>query len=338
MSEITLNQELTEFLLYKTANQKIKVEIYLYNDNVWLTQKRMAELFGVQQPAIAKHLKNIFESWELDEKVVHSKMEYTTNHWAIEWKTQTKMVSFYNLDAILSVWYRVNSRQATDFRIWATNVLREYVIKGFAMDDERLKNWQYFWKDYFIELLERVKSIRASERRIYLQITDIFAECSIDYDKNSEITKNFYATVQNKFHYAITWKTAAEIIYENADSKKDFMWLKTWKNAPDWRVLKSDTIIAKNYLTEEQIKELEWTISSFFDYIERIIKKRITMKMQDLAESVNRFLEFNEYEILEWNWKISSEKAKQKAFKEYDEFNKHQKINSDFEKILKLEK
>jgi hypothetical protein len=291
----------------------------------------MAELFWVQQPAIAKHLKNIFESWELEENSVYSILEYTASD---NKKYKTK---FYNLDAILSVWYRVNSKQATDFRIWATTRLREYVIKGFLMDDDRLKNWKYFWKDYFRELLERVKSIRTSERRIYLQITDIFAECSIDYEKDSEITKNFYATVQNKFHFAITWNTAAEIIYDKADSKKDYMWLKTWKNSPDWRILKSDVIIAKNYLSEKEIKKLEKAIWAYFDYIEIQIENRNTLTMESLSESVNLFLEFNNYKILDWNWKISHDKAKQKAFEEYDEFNKTQKINSDFEKVLKLD-
>jgi hypothetical protein len=291
----------------------------------------MAELFWVQQPAIAKHLKNIFESWELKENSVYSILEYTASD---NKKYKTK---FYNLDAILSVWYRVNSKQATDFRIWATTRLKEYVIKGFVMDDDRLKNWKYFWKDYFRELLERVKSIRTSERRIYLQITDIFAECSIDYDKDSEITKKFYATVQNKFHFAITWNTAAEIIYEKVDKNKDYMWLKTWKNSPDWRILKSDVIIAKNYLSEKEIKKLEKAIWAYFDYIEIQIENRNTLTMESLSESVNLFLDFHNYKILDWNWKISYDKAKQKAFEEYDEFNKTQKINSDFEKVLKLD-
>lgn len=332
MTKITLKHQLTEFLLYKTPNKEIKVEIYFHDENVWLTQKRMAELFWVQQPAIAKHLKNIFESWELEEKSVYSILEYTASD---NKKYKTK---FYNLDVILSVGYRVNSKQATDFRIWATTRLKEYVIKGFIMDDDRLKNWKYFWKDYFRELLERVKSIRTSERRIYLQITDIFAECSIDYDKSSDIAKNFYAMIQNKFHFAITWNTAAEIIYNKADKNKDYMWLTNWKNSPDWRILKSDVVIAKNYLKETEIKDLEWTISNFFDYLERIIKNRITMKMENLVESVDKFLDFNEYKILEWFWKISSKEAKEKAISEYDEFNKTQKIISDFDKILKLEK
>ena len=330
MTKITMKDQLTEFILYRTPNKEVKVEIYFHNENVWLTQKRMSELFGIGRPAITKHLINIFESWELIEKSVCSILEHTGEDWK---KYKTK---FYNLDAILSVWYRVNSKQATDFRIWATTRLREYVIKGFVMDDDRLKNGKYFWKDYFKELLERVKSIRTSERRIYLQITDIFAECSIDYDLNSEITKKFYATVQNKFHFAITWNTAAEIIYDKVDSNKNFMWLKAWKNSPDWRILKSDVIIAKNYLSEKEIKKLEKAIGAYFDYIEIQIENRNTLTMEGLAESVNLFLEFNSYKILDWNWKISHDKARQKAFEEYDEFNKTQKINSDFEKGLRL--
>ncbi|MEK6867975.1 MAG: virulence RhuM family protein, partial [Nanoarchaeota archaeon] len=244
-------------------------------------------------------------------------------------------VEYYNLDAIISVGYRVNSSRATQFRIWATKILKEYIIKGFAMDDERLKNGRYFGKDYFAELLERVRSIRSSERRIYQKITDIFAECSIDYDPRSQITQDFYAIVQNKFHYAIIGQTAAEIIYNKADSKKQYMGLTTWKNAPKGRILKSDTIIAKNYLAEQEIKKLERTISSFFDYIERMIETRIVMKMKDLAESVNKFLEFNEYKVLGDKGKVSFKEAEEKAFKEYDTFNKTQKIESDFDRLTK---
>jgi len=329
MKKLTTQDELTEFLLYTTPSSDIKVETYLYNETLWLPQKRIAELFGVQRPAITKHLKNIFESGELEEESVSSILEHTAED---DKKYKTK---FYNLDAILSIGYRVNSIQATHFRIWATKILKEYIIKGFAMDDDRLANGRYFGKDYFRELLERVRSIRASERRIYQQITDIFAECSLDYDKNAQITKDFYATVQNKFHYAITGKTAAEIIYETADKTKPFMGLLTWKNAPDGRVLKSDTIIAKNYLSVEDIKELESAISGYFDYIERMIKKHTTFTMKSLANSVNKFLEFNEYKILENNGNISREKAKSKAFSAYEEFNKTQKIESDFDKEIK---
>jgi len=334
-NKLQTKDELTDFLLYTTPNGKVKVEIFFYNENIWLTQKRMAELFGVNVPAISKHLKNIFESGELIENKVVSILETTTQHGAIEGKTQTKPTKYYNLDAIISVGYRVNSAQATQFRIWATERLKEYLIKGFILDDERLKNGKYFGKDYFRELLERVRSIRASERRIYQQITDIFAECSIDYDPKSEITKDFYASVQNKFHYAITGQTAAEIIYKNADAKKNFMGLKTWKSAPDGRIIKSDTNIAKNYLTEKEIKKLERTITGFFDYIENIIENRISFTMEEFADSVNKFLEFNEYKVLTGKGLVSAKQAEQKAFSEYDEFNKTQKILSDFDKQIK---
>jgi len=342
MNKLTIQDELTDFLLYTTPNNDIKIETYLYNETLWLPQKKIAELFGVQRPAITKHLKNIFDSGELEEKVVSSILEHTTLHGAIDGKTQTQQVKYYNLDAILSVGYRVNSLQATQFRIWATKILKEFIIKGFAMDDNRMKNGKYFGKDYFKELLERVRSIRTSERRIYQQITDIFSECSIDYDKNSQTTKNFYATVQNKFHFAISGQTSAEIIYKKADQTKPFMGLQTWKNSPNGRVLKSDTIIAKNYLSENDIKDLESAISGYFDYIERIIKNHTTFTMESLSNSVNKFLEFNEYKILENNGTISRGQAEQKAFSEYYEFNKIQKIESDFDKemkkILKLEK
>ncbi len=333
--KISHQDELTNFLLYTAPQGNIKVEVILNNETVWLTQKSIASLFGVKVPAISKHLKNIFESGELDENEVISILETTTQHGAVKGKTQTRSTKFYNLDAIISVGYRVNSKQATHFRIWATKTLKEYIIKGFILDDERLKNGRYFGKDYFKELLERVRSIRASERRIYQQITDIFAECSIDYDPKSETTKEFYATVQNKFHFAITGQTAAEIIYKNADAKKEFMGLSTWKNAPEGRILKSDTKIAKNYLSEKEIKSLERTITSFFDYIERIIENRNTFTMEQFAASVNKFLEFNEYKILTGSGQISSKQAEQKAFQEYDIFNKTQKIESDFDKIIK---
>ena len=329
MQKLSLKDELTEFLLYTTASSEVKVEIFMHNESVWLSQKRIAELFGVQRPAISKHLKNIFKSGELEEDAVSSILEHTAEDGK---NYQTK---YYNLDAILSVGYRVNSSQATQFRIWATKVLRDYIIKGFAMDDDRLKNGRHFGKDYFKELLERVRSIRTSERRIYQQITDIFAECSFDYDKNSQTTKDFYATVQNKFHFAITGKTAAEIVYENADIKKPNMGLTSWKNSPDGRVLKSDTTIAKNYLQEDEIKKLERTIGSYFDYIERIIENRQELSMKDVSESVNKFLEFNEFKVIKGKGSISHEQAKEKASKEYEEFNKIQKIESDFDKKMK---
>ena len=328
-SKLTIKDELTEFLLYTTNTSDVKVEIFMHNETVWLPQKRMAELFGVQRPAITKHLKNIFESGELEEDSVSSILEHTAED------GKNYKIKYYNLDAILSVGYRVNSSKATQFRIWATKVLKEYIIKGFAMDDDRLKNGQYFGKDYFKELLERVRSIRSSERRIYQQITDIFAECSFDYDKNSQTTKDFYATVQNKFHFAITGKTAAEIVYENVDIKKQNMGLTSWKNSPNGRILKSDTTIAKNYLQEDEIKKLERTIGAYFDYIERIIENRQELSMEDVSTSVNKFLEFNEFKILNGKGRISHIQAKEKATKVYEEFNKTQKIESDFDKEMK---
>ena len=327
--DLTIKDKLTEFLLYTAPSGDIKVEAFLHDENIWLTQKRMAELFGVDRSVITKHLKNIFKSKELKEKSVSAKFAHT----ASDGKKYT--VKFYNLDAILSVGYRVNSMQATQFRKWASKILKEYIIKGFAMDDERLKNGQYFGKDYFQELLERVRSIRTSERRIYLQLTDIFAECSIDYQKDSQTAKEFFATVQNKFHFAITGQTAAEIVYKKADAKKEKMGLLSWKNSPNGRVLKSDTIIAKNYLEEAEIKQLERTVSSYFDYVERMIEARTTFTMKELAKSINEFLQFNKYEILEGHGKISHQQAEEKAFKEYDKFNKTQEINSDFEKQIK---
>ncbi|MGO1751717.1 MAG: virulence RhuM family protein [Psychroflexus sp.] len=326
----------TNFLLYTTPTGDVRLDVVLKDESIWLTQKAMAELFSVGVPAISKHLKNIFESGELQKELVVSKLETTTQHGAMVGKTQTNKVDYYNLDAIISVGYRVNSAKATQFRIWATKTLKEYIIKGFAIDDERLKQGKTtFGKDYFRELLERVRSIRASERRIYQQVTDIFAECSIDYDPQSPVTKNFYATVQNKFHFAITGNTAAEIIYLKADSSKENMGLTTWKNAPDGRVLKSDTAIAKNYLAEKEIKQLERTITSYFDYIEGLIERENTFTMEGLAESVNKFLAFNEYKVLEGFGKKSKKQADDKAFSEYEKFNKTQKIESDFDKMLK---
>jgi hypothetical protein len=257
MAENKKLEKLSEFLLYKSDAGNIKIDVFIKDETVWLTQRKMSELFGVQRAAITKHLQNIFLEQELDEKEVSSILEHTTRHGAMEGKTQKQKVKFYNLDAIIAVGYRVNSKQATHFRKWATQVLRNYIIKGFALDDEMLKNGTRLGFDYFQELLERVRSIRASERRIYQKITDIFAECSFDYDKDSEITKSFYAKVQNKFHFAITGKTAAEIIYDSADKDKSNMGLMTWKNSPKGRILKSDVRVAKNYLQEVEIKRLE---------------------------------------------------------------------------------
>ncbi|GLP99253.1 toxin Fic [Methylophaga thalassica] len=334
-NKLSLQDQTREFLLYTAPSGDIKVEVLLSNETIWLTQDRMAALFGVGVPAISKHLKNIFESGELNPEVVISILETTTEHGAIAGKTQTKKVKYYNLDAVISVGYRVNSRQATQFRIWATGLIKEYIIKGFAMDDERLKNGRYFGKDYFKELLERVRSIRASERRIYQQITDIFAECSIDYDPKSETTRLFYAHVQDKFHFAITGHTAAEIISLKADASKPLMGMTTFKNAPKGRVLKSDTIVAKNYLSEQEIKQLERTVSSFFDYIEGIIERRNTFTMEAFAASVDKFLAFNEYQILEGYGRISRKDAENKAFQEYEQFNKQQRIESDFDREIK---
>lgn len=325
-----------EFLLYTMPNEDVTVNAVLKDETIWLTQKAMAELFEVDKSTISRHLKNIFEEHELDEKVVVALFATTTQHGAIEGKTQTKDVNYYSLDAIISVGYRVNSQRATHFRIWATKILNEYIRKGFVLDDDRLKQGSTaFGKDYFRELLERVRSIRASERRIWQQITDIFAECSIDYDKTSEITKRFYATVQNKFHYAITGQTAAEIIYNTADRTKEHMGLETWKNAPDGRVLKSDVTIAKNYLTEKEIRQLERTVTGYFDYIEDLIERENTFTMEEFEKSVNEFLEFRKYDVLKDKGKISKQQADAKAEAEYIEFNKTQKITSDFDKEIK---
>ena len=310
--------------------------IVTYFQMIQITQKAMAELFGVQTPAISKHLKNIFEQGELREEVVVSKMEIPTPHGAIPGKTQLSPTNYYNLDAIISVGYRVNSIQATKFRIWATSILKEYMIKGFAMDDERLKQGKTaFGKDYFRELLERVRSIRASERRIWQQITDIFAECSIDYDKNSPVTHDFYAMVQNKFHYAIVGQTAAEIVYTKADRTKEHMGLTTWKNAPDGRILKSDVGIAKNYLEEKQIRQLERAVTGYFDYIEDLIERENTFTMEEFAASVNEFLAFRRYDILKDKGGVSKQAALKRAEAEYEAFNKTQKITSDFDQEVK---
>ena len=319
-----------EFLIYKSADEDVSVNAVIKDETIWLTQKAMAELFGCGSDNISLHLKNIFASSELDKNSVTEKISVTASD------GKKYLTQFYSLDAIISVGYRVNSRRATNFRIWATSVLKEYMIKGFAMDDERLKQGKTaFGKDYFKELLERVRSIRASERRIWQQITDIFAECSIDYDKKSPVTKDFYAMVQNKFHYAITGQTAAEIIYNSADRNKDNMGLTTWKNAPDGRVLKSDGTVAKNYLTEKQIRQLERTITGYFDYIEDLIERENTFTMEEFAASVNEFLEFRKYDILKDKGSISKKEADKKAEGEYDAFNKTQRVVSDFDKEVK---
>lgn len=325
-----------QFLIYEDSD---KVEVLIREETIWATQKTISQLFDVGVPAISKHLKNIFESGELDEQVVVSILENTTQHGAIDGKTQTNKVKYYNLDAIISIGYRVNSQKATKFRIWATDILKDYIQKGFKIDVERMKQGENaFGKDYFRELLETVRSIRASKRRIWQQITDVFAEISYDYDKNSEITKQFYATVQNKFHYAITGKTAAEIVFNGADKTKENMGLTTWKNSPDGRILQSDVSVAKNYLSEKQIRSLERNVSSYFDYVERLLEDETLLGMEDFAKSIDEFLAFNRYQILDGNGKISSKVAKRKAVDEYKEFNKHQHIISDFDKeIMKIE-
>ncbi len=330
-----MSQEI-QFILYNLPDENGKIQVIIKDETLWCTQKAMAQLFGVQRPAITKHLGNIFKDRELEENVVCSILEHTTEHGAIEGKTQKISTKFYNLDAIISVGYRVNSAKATHFRIWATKVLKEFIQKGFVLDDERLKQGKTaFGVDYFRELLERVRSIRASERRIWQQITDIYAECSIDYDKNSPTTHDFYAMIQNRFHYAITGQTAAEIIYHNADHTKEHMGLMTWKNSPDGRILKSDVTIAKNYLQEKDIKKLERTVSAYFDYIENLIERQNTFNMEQFAESVNKFLTFMDYQILPDKGRISAAQAKTKAEQEYDIFNRTQIIDSDFDKQVR---
>lgn len=325
-----------QFILYQLPDEEGKVQVVIKDETIWATQKAMAQLFGVGVPAISKHLKNIFEEKELDEQVVVSKMEITTQHGAIEGKMQRNETAFYSLDAVIAVGYRVSSARATKFRIWATKILNEYIRKGFVLDDNRMKQGeQIFGKDYFRELLERVRSIRASERRIWQQITDIYAECSIDYDQNAPTTRDFYAMIQNRFHFAITGQTAAEIIYTNADHQKANMGLTTWKNAPDGRILKSDVTVAKNYLSENDIKRLERAVSGFFDYIEDLIENENTFNMSQFSESVNAFLSFRKFKILPNRGRISKEQADAKAESEYEIFNKTQPIISDFDKEIK---
>ena len=319
-----------QFLLYTMPDDEGKVQVVVKDETLWCTQKAMAQLFGVDRSVITKHLKNVFETQELVESSVCAKIAHTAED------GKTYQTNFYSLDAIIAVGYRVNSLKATRFRQWATKILSEYIKKGFAMDDERLKQGTaVFGKDYFRELLERVRSIRASERRIWQQITDIYAECSTDYDRNSPTTRDFYAMIQNRFHYAITGQTAAEIIYSKADHTKDHMGLTTWKNAPDGRVLKSDVSIAKNYLQEKEIRQLERTVTGFFDYIEDLIERENTFNMLQFSASVNEFLTFRRYQILPDKGKISAAQAKEKAEAEYDIFNRTQRIDSDFDQEVR---
>jgi toxin-antitoxin system, toxin component, fic family len=322
-----------QFMLYNLPDNSGTVQAYVENETIWLTQKAMAQLFDVGVPAINKHLGNIYQEGELLPNATISKMEIVQQEGNRQVKREQ---TFYSLDAIISVGYRVNSRRATLFRQWATRVLNEFIRKGFVLDDDRLKQGNaVFGRDYFRELLERVRSIRASERRIWQQITDIYAECSIDYDRLSPTTKEFYAMVQNRFHYAITGHTAAEIIHAGADHTKPHMGLTTWKNAPEGRILKSDVTVAKNYLTEKEIRSLERTVTSYFDYIESQIERGNVFNMEQFAASVNKFLTFNDYKILPNRGSISAAQAKAKAESEYDLFNPTQPITSDFDKALR---
>ncbi len=329
----TMSNEI-QFLLYTMPEAEGKVQVVIKEETLWCTQKAMAQLFGVDKSGISRHISNIYKTGELQQDTTVAKIATVVNR-GIRGEVE-ELVDFYHLDMIIAVGYRVNSLKATKFRQWATKILSEYIKKGFAMDDERLKQGTaVFGKDYFRELLERVRSIRASERRIWQQITDIYAECSTDYDKNSPTTRDFYAMIQNRFHYAITGQTAAEIIYSKADHTKDHMGLTTWKNAPDGRVLKSDVSIAKNYLQEKEIRQLERAVSSYFDYIENQIERHNAFNMKQFAASVNKFLTFNDYQILPDKGKISAAQAKKKAEEEYDVFNKTQRIDSDFDKEVR---
>ena len=324
-----------EFIIYSTPEEDIRIDAAVKDETIWLTQKGMAALFDCSSDNISLHLQNIYADGELAENATTEEISVVRQEGN---RQVNRKLKYYNLDAIISVGYRVNSRRATQFRIWATGVLKEYMIKGVAMDDERLKQGKaVFGKDYFRELLERVRSIRASERRIWQQITDIFAECSIDYDRNAELTQSFYAMVQNKFHFAITGQTAAEIVFTHADSSKEHMGLVTWKNSPDGRILKSDTPIAKNYLQEKEIRQLERAVSGYFDYIEDLIERENTFTMEQFAASINEFLAFRRYQILPDGEKgrISAAQAKAKAAAEYDVFNRTQPIESDFDKAIK---
>ncbi|MDD3321340.1 MAG: virulence RhuM family protein [Paludibacter sp.] len=328
----------SEILLYTTPGGKVKVEIYLQNETIWLTQHKIADLFGVQRPAITKHLKNIFESGELQEEVVCSILEHTTQHGAIKGKTQESTTKFYNLDAIISVGYRVNSHQATAFRIWATERLKEYIIKGFTMDDERLKNPNnIFGKDYFEEQLARIRDIRSSERRFYQKITDIYSQCSADYNVDEKTTKDFFATVQNKLHWAITGQTASELIASRADCSKDNMGLTTWKNAPKGTIRKTDVGVAKNYLNEKEMDALNRIVTMYLDYAENQAKKSVVMYMKDWVAKLDAFLQFNEEAILNHQGTVSPEVVLALAEKEFEKFRitQNKLIESDFDKMLR---
>ena len=323
-----------QFLFYTMPEADGKVQVVIKEESLWCTQKAMAQLFGIDKSGISRHISNIYKTGELQQDTTVAKIATVVNR-GLRGEVE-ELVDFYHLDMIIAVGYRVNSLKATKFRQWATKILSEYIRKGFVMDDERLKQGTaVFGKDYFRELLERVRSIRASERRIWQQITDIYAECSTDYDKNSPTTHDFYAMIQNRFHYAITGQTAAEIIYTKSDHTRKNMGLTTWKHAPDGRVLKSDVSIAKNYLQEKEIHQLERAVSSYFDYIENQIERHNVFNMEQFAASVNKFLTFNDYKILPDKGKISAAQAKKKAEEEYDIFNKTQRIDSDFDKEVR---
>jgi hypothetical protein len=323
-----------ELILYRTANDAVRVEVLYESETFWLDQKRIAELFGVEIPTISYHLKEIYGSGELLREATLRKILRVQTEGNREVRRE---IEFYNLDAIISVGYRVNSAQATQFRIWATQTLREFIVKGFVLDDERLKLNKRFGKDYFDELLERIREIRASERRFYLKIADIYEQCSIDYDKHAETTQTFFKTVQNKLHWAVTGKTAAELIAERADAEKPAMGLTTWKNAPKGKILKGDVAVAKNYLIENEIKELERIVSMYLDYAENQAARQIPMKMAEWVAKLDAFLQFNEYEVLANAGKVSAEVARQLAQEQYDKFRVRQdhEFESDFEAEVK---
>ena len=334
-NQIIKQNSFTEFLLYTTPNGKVKVEIFLRGKNIWLTQDKIALLFGVQRPAITKHLKNIFETGELDEEVVSSILEHTTIHGALEGKTQTQLVKFYNLDAILSIGYRVNSSQATQFRIWATERLKEYIIKGFTMDDERLKTPNYtFGQDYFEEQLARIADIRSSERRFYQKITDIYAQCSVDYDKNSIEAQRFFATVQNKLHFAISGQTAAEIISGRVGSDKPNLGLTNWKNSPQGVIRKTDVVIAKNYLNKEELAGLNNIVEQYLIFAESQAKRKQAMFMIDWESKLSEFLKLNDRDILSDLGRVSHAVAEALALGEYEKYRVEQDKNyiSDFDR------
>ena len=327
MSNDNNRQENTDFILYTAPDGDVKIDVLFEDESVWLTQKKMANLFNVDRTVISKHLSNIFESEELEKESNVQKMHVDNSK---------KPVSFYNLDVIISVGYRVNSRQATQFRVWATKRLRNYLIKGFAIDEDRLKNGSRFGKDYFAELLEKIREIRASERRFYLKITDIYAT-AIDYDKNAQVTRDFFARVQNKLHFAIHGQTSSELISNSADADKEHMGLKIWKNAPKGKILKSDVAVGKNYLEEAELKELNRVVGMYLDYAENQAERQISMKMEDWAQRLDAFLEFNEYDILDNAGQVSAKVAKKLAHQEYEKFRPIQDENyvSDFEEEVK---